>query len=267
MIQISIQSNKIIFENSSKLRFKFLLKLGGSSGFGKALAERLVSHGCRVVLGDISAKQGAEVESLLNSKNPNSCLFVKCDVTKRQEYINLFEAAVKKFGAIDIVVNNAGISEPSSFYDNPDDLWVKVVDVNMTAMILGCRLGVAYFTASKRPGVIVNTSSMSAFVPLSPQPVYSATKVAIVHFTKSLGFLDGESNIRVNAICPSFARTALIKNIEGIDELPEEVFVTVDAVVDAFMLAITDDSLAGDIVTVTSNKGVAVDGRDEEAKL
>ncbi|KAJ3043907.1 hypothetical protein HDV00_003946 [Rhizophlyctis rosea] len=223
---------------------------GASSGFGLALAERLVGKGAKVVLGDVAETPGKALEESLNKKRSGSAVFVKCDVTRREDILRLFETAKQRFGKFDIVVNNAGIAENKHFADDHEDAWIKVVDINLTAVILGTRIAISEFMKERRKGVIVNTASLAGLYPQPGQPVYAATKGGVVHFTRSFTLLGKAKGIRVNAICPSFSPTNIVKGAvdlhgQAFAKAIEKELVPVPQVIDAFEKAIEDESLAG----------------------
>jgi NAD(P)-dependent dehydrogenase (short-subunit alcohol dehydrogenase family) len=227
---------------------------GASSGFGKALALRLVQKGGFVVLGDLN-NQGEQVAQELNALRPNSAVFEYCNVLSKDELQNLFSVATSKFGKVDIVVNNAGIGEADPFVTNEHDTWELVVDIDLNAVILGTRLAIQEFSKQGSGGVVLNTASLAGLGPVALQPVYAAVKAGVVNFSRSLGYLWKERGVRVNAICPSFAKTALTAQAEKVG-LQIRDWVTVDLVIDAFILAIEDDTMAGEAIRITPKHGI-----------
>ncbi|ORX89836.1 15-hydroxyprostaglandin dehydrogenase, partial [Basidiobolus meristosporus CBS 931.73] len=236
---------------------------GASSGFGKALAERLVSKGANVILADIDNVEGEKLAASLNEKVKRKCaVFQLCDVTKQKDLVQLFNKAEESFTAADIVINNAGISDMPGFYDSENPTWYKTLDIDLVAVIEGTRLGVRHFKKHSRSGVIVNTASLAGIIPLSLSPVYSAAKTGVVGFTRSLNVLRHQ-NIRVNAVAPSFSPTNIVTkgraNLEAFDKFVSKVkLVPVEQVVDAFMLLIEDDSHAGQVAQITPQHGITM---------
>lgn len=229
---------------------------GASSGFGKALAHRLVSSGASVVLGDVDQKSGSSIVSELNRIRSNSAVFAKCDVTNKKDLANLFDLAVKHFGHFDIVANNAGIGDHSDFYsaDN-DDSWTKVLDIDLNAVIAGTRIAYKYFSDNSRSGVIINTASLAGLYPYQEQPVYAAAKAGVVNLSRSVGLNGAASNIYCVAMCPSFAPTGIV---------PEEMrtvlkLIKVEDVIDAFIMAIEDGKkFNAKAIRITPQKGTQV---------
>ncbi|KAK3815799.1 MAG: hypothetical protein J3R72DRAFT_52379 [Linnemannia gamsii] len=238
---------------------KVAIITGASSGFGRALAERLVGKGAKVILADIDVKDGERLANELNyNKKDKIAYFVQCDVTNYGQQANMFKAAKTHFGGVDIIINNAGIAERIPLWDDDKALWKKVIDIDLSAVIEGTRLGIQVLREQGRGGVIVNTASLAGLYPQPLTPVYSAAKFGVIGLTRSCKELgDG---IRVNAVAPSFSET---KIIEGIKEmiLTMGSLVPVEQVIDAFMLLIEDDSYNGDVARITSQYGVSVIGR------
>ena len=132
------------------------------------------------------------------------------------------------------------------------DLWKNVVAINLNAVILGTRLAITAFQQEDKPGVIINTASQAGLFPQPFQPVYAASKSAVVHFTRSLRHLV-KSKIHVNAICPGFVQTPLGAPAASIYSIKE--WIPIDRVVDAFIQCIEDETLMGDCLNV-SLKGI-----------
>ncbi|KAJ3279465.1 hypothetical protein HK104_001450 [Borealophlyctis nickersoniae] len=243
-----------------KVDGKVIIITGASSGFGKAIAERVAPKGAKLVLADIAEVGGKAVEADLNRRYPGNAVFVKCDVTNADDLKRVFEVAKRKFGNIDIVINNAGVLVKGDFPSDVNDTYLKAIDINVTAVIRGTRLAVTEMTRSGRGGVIVNTGSIAGLEATPDLPVYAATKGAVVHFTRSLSTLHPTSNIRVNAVCPSISPTNMFedakKTYKSLHRLRDEHLVPVSLVVDAFERAIEDESLAGACLSVTPKEGI-----------
>lgn len=127
--------------------------------------------------------------------------FVQCDVTKYDRQVALFQAAQRHFGRVDIIINNAGIAESVPLWKDDKGLWKKVIDIDLSAVVEGTRLGIEALQKQGTGGVIINTASLAGLYPQAMTPAYSAAKFGVVGLTRSFkGF--GE-NIRVNAVAPS----------------------------------------------------------------
>ncbi|KAG0297610.1 hypothetical protein BGZ98_000546 [Dissophora globulifera] len=242
-----------------QLQNKVAIITGASSGFGNALAIRLVGKGVKVILADIDTKDGERLANELNyDRKEKVAYFVRCDVTNYAHQAEMFKAAEQHFGRVDIVINNAGIAERVPLWDDEKGIWKKVIDIDLSAVVEGTRLGIQALKKQGRGGVIINTASLAGLYPQPLTPVYSAAKYGVIGFTRS--FKDFGHNIRVNAVAPSFSDT---KIISGIKDLVTRMapLVPVEQVIDAFMLLIEDDSYSGDIARITPKYGVSVIGR------
>ncbi|KAJ3163044.1 hypothetical protein HDU86_002213 [Geranomyces michiganensis] len=244
-----------------KIEGKTAIITGASSGFGKALAWRVARKGGNVVLGDISAPAGKALADEINAQFPRRAVFAVCDVTKKQDQEALFTLAKTQFGSIDIVVNNAGIGESGVFADDTTDSWLAVLRIDLEAVILGTRLALTHMSESNSGGVIVNTASLAGLYPQPFQPVYAAAKGGVVHFTRSFAALGKERGIRVNAVCPSFSPTGIVESAKkaygpDIARFMGKDMVPVELVIDAFILAIEDESLSGAALRVTTQHGI-----------
>ncbi|RHZ53532.1 hypothetical protein Glove_441g58 [Diversispora epigaea] len=233
--------------------YKVAVITGGSSGIGASLVKTLVTSGAKVVFGDIDQVLGEKLAEGLNKEHKDSTVFVLCDVTDKNQYLNLFLVAEKTFGGIDIVCNNAGIAQANEFYDDSRN-FIKTINVNLTAVIEGTQIGIK-FLKKRGGGVIINTASMSGVNPWSVAPVYSAAKSGVIGFTRALYNLKKE-NIRVNAIAPYFAETAMVKvaiekNPDFAEVIKRHGTLSTNEVVNAFIHVIENDYLFADIVKVT----------------
>lgn len=180
---------------------------GGAGGIGWASALQWLMHGGKVVIADIQDDRG----NALAASHPGSVVYVHCD-TRRREDLENAAAAASKLGRLTCWFNNAGFARP-------DDIKLlhksgysqdmrNMVDVNLGAYIEGVGIAMRAF-AKDTGGVIISTASMAGLLPLGAPPVYSATKAAVVQFTRAIGLTLGEkSNVRVYCLCPSYTATA-----------------------------------------------------------
>jgi NAD(P)-dependent dehydrogenase (short-subunit alcohol dehydrogenase family) len=219
---------------------------GGTSGFGRDL------EGHRVVIGDL--QEDKEFMAQLNVKGKRA-IYQKCNVLIQEEIFSLLQTAETEFGPVHVVVNNAGIAESTPFAINKTQDWIKVLDIDLKAVIVGTQLALQQFEKQKTGGIILNTASLAGLVPAPYQPVYAAAKAGVVNFSRSLGYLAKERNVRVVAICPSFVKTKLTNEaIQNGFDIKQ--WVDIRLVTDAFMMAIEDSMMAGEIIRITPQKGI-----------
>ncbi|MEO8538919.1 MAG: SDR family NAD(P)-dependent oxidoreductase [bacterium] len=230
---------------------------GGGSGIGRAAVLALIERGCRVVVADVDEAGGHSTVQMAAASG-GKAVFRRCDVTKTEDLLAAFAAAGTEFGRLDIAFNNAGIGGEDLFADDPGD-WAKVVAIDLTAVIDATRIAVREMRRAGRPGVIINTASMGGLLPMPNSPVYAAAKAGVVNFSRSLGYLAAEANIRVNAICPSFVDTPLVRR--GGEERMEEMGKLVGGILMPEDIAagvvelIEDDSRFGSVMRVTVRGG------------
>ncbi|KAJ2462949.1 hypothetical protein GGI03_004157, partial [Coemansia sp. RSA 2337] len=188
---------------------------GGARGFGKRLAEMIVERGGKVVLGDVLDTEGHTVSQELNAQyNKKISVYQHCDVSNFDDIQALITRAITEYGALDILVNNAGIGGSVPWFEHDGSSLTRTIDINLKAPIEGTRLAVKYFIENGRQGCVVNVASMMAFFPVEFGPVYGATKSGIVNFTASCSTLAlMDPPIRVNAVAPNFADTAMVRDM------------------------------------------------------
>ncbi len=189
-----------------RLENKTAVVTGASSGIGNAIAKAFEREGARVVYSDIN--------EMKNFTPDNRSVFVKCDVSKSKEVDMLISEAVKKFGGLDIMVNNAGIGALGDVIGTDDESWSKVMDVNLSGTFYGMRAAARYMKENKTPGSIINISSILGRVGLRGALSYCASKGGVVQLTHS-GALDlADLKIRVNAVAPGFIETKMTEVVK-----------------------------------------------------
>ncbi len=237
---------------------KAALVTGGGSGIGREMCLALARRGADVAVVDRDF-EGAEATADQVREAGRKAISVECDVTDPAQVRAAFKAAREAFGRLDIVCNNAGISVRTPLFEDHEREWVKTIDINLTAVIEGTQQAVLAMQEQGRGGVVINTASMGGLLPMPGSPVYAASKAGVVNFTRSLAYLAEESNIRVNAIAPSFVDTPLVR--QGGEERMEEMSQMVGGILEPDFVAagvveiVEDDSLAGDIMRVTIRGG------------
>ncbi|OBI17030.1 oxidoreductase [Mycobacterium sp. E2462] len=187
---------------------------GAASGIGRGIAQRFVAEGARVVIADVAADRGEEVAAALGG----AALFHRTDVSEPDEVGALVAAAVEAFGALHVMVNNAGISSPlRKLLD--DDLadFHRVLGVNLLGVMAGTR-DAARHMAEHGGGSIINITSIGGIQAGGGVMSYRASKAAVIHFTKSAAIELAQHDIRVNAIAPGSIPTPILgKSAAGMD--------------------------------------------------
>jgi 3-oxoacyl-[acyl-carrier protein] reductase len=180
---------------------------GAAQGIGFAIAQGFAAHGARVVLGDINGQGAWDAAEKLRADGAEA-VAQPCDVTAPGDVDALVQRCVDDFGAIDVMVNNAGITRDATMPKMSLEDFSAVIDVHLRGAWLGTRSAAAHMRDQKR-GAIVNVSSISGKVGNVGQTNYSAAKAGIVGLTKASAKELARKNIRVNAVAPGLIRTAM----------------------------------------------------------
>lgn len=194
-----------------RLEGKTALITGATKGIGKVTAELFASEGAKVILCGRNVKDGRSLEAALNSKSPDAAAFCELDVTERKSWENAISFAQKKFGELNLVINNAGISFRENLGEMTDETWNKMLATNQTGVYYGMQLGIAAIAENGKPGAIVSTASVDGVVGDSNFFGYSATKAAVQSMTRCAALYCGEQGfkIRVNAVAPGYILTEM----------------------------------------------------------
>jgi 3-oxoacyl-[acyl-carrier protein] reductase len=189
----------------SLLQDRVAVVTGGAQGLGRAIAERYVAEGARVVVGDVDLEAAAACVAALGE---DCALAVRCDVTAEVQVSTLVEAAIDRFGRLDVMVNNAGLLRDATMRKMTLDDFRLVIDTHVQGTWLGTRAAAAVMR-EQGSGSIVNMSSISGKVGNVGQTNYSAAKAAIVGLTKAAAKEVAHLGVRVNAIQPGLIRTPM----------------------------------------------------------
>jgi NAD(P)-dependent dehydrogenase (short-subunit alcohol dehydrogenase family) len=187
------------------LEGRHALVTGGGSGIGRAIVMALAGAGARVFVTDKNGETAASVAGELDKEALSAAL----DVTNAAETARVFDQAWRRFGRLDIVCANAGISTMNPVVDLTEEEWDANMDVNAKGVFLTNQAAVRRWRQADRPGVIVNTASLAAKIGAPLLAHYSASKFAVLGFTQALAREVSKHGIRVNCVCPGFVRTGM----------------------------------------------------------
>lgn len=231
---------------------KVALVTGAARGIGRATAAALAAEGASVALTDIRDEECRAAAAEIASDEARTC-FIHHDVTREEEWEDLFGRVEGELGPVDIVINNAGIVEVGSVEDTTWDQWRRVMSVNSDGVFLGTRAAIRHMKAHDG-GAIVNVSSIEGLIGNPILAAYNASKGAVRLLTKSaaLHCADRNYKIRVNSIHPGFTLTALVEDAlplapEGfvertLAETPAGRFASAEEVAKGILFLVSDDA-------------------------
>ena len=234
---------------------KTIIVTGGSRGIGAAIVNLLAKEGYNIVL---NYNKSEEIEKKMKDeftqKGYNVEIF-KADVSKREQVKKLVEFAINKFGKIDVLINNAGISQTKLFTDITDVDWTKMIDTNLNSVFYTSQEVLPYMIKEKE-GAIINISSVWGLVGASCEVHYSVAKAGVDAMTKSLAKELGPSNIRVNSIAPGIIDTDMNKYLtfEELNQIKEEIPLgkigDTNSIAKCVKWLIEDDYTTGQVISI-----------------
>ena len=197
---------------------------GGSRGIGAQIVKTLANENYKVILNYNNSKEQAEKIQQELLEQGKQIEIIKADVSKKEEAEKLIQFSLNKFNKIDVLINNAGISQEGLFTDVTEEEWQKIINTNLNSVFY-CTQQALKYMIQKQQGCIINISSIWGETGASCEVAYSTTKAAINGMTKALAKEVGPSNIRVNAIAPGIIDTDMNKKltIEELEQIKEEI--------------------------------------------
>ncbi len=235
---------------------KTALVTGGAKGIGAAICKALANDGYRIALNYNTSFESADAlkKELLSVTHIE---IFKADVSDSSEVDKMFSEIENVFGGVDILVNNAGIAQQALFTDITDEMWQKMIGVNLTGTFNCCRRALPYMI-SKKNGKIINIASMWGEVGASMEVHYSASKAGLIGLTKALAKEVGLSGITVNAVSPGVIETDMMASFSDdiksslAEETPLGVLGTPKNVASAVSFLASDkaDFITGQVISV-----------------
>ncbi len=191
-----------------QLKGRSALVVGGGSGLGEAIAGGLAAAGARVAVADISIESAERVAQNVLQQG-GEARSEKLDVTSRAEVERVVSGVVEAWGAVDILVNSAGIAIKETALDYPEAAWDKIIATNLKGTFLTCQAAGRQMAARKR-GKIINIASIGAMIAYPGSIAYLASKGGVAQLTKGFAVELAPFNVQVNAIAPSLFNTPMV---------------------------------------------------------
>ncbi len=201
-----------------KLENKVAIVTGGARGIGQAVVELFLKQGAKVVACDLDEAELNKSIGSLGELSSNLALSL-CDITDRHMCDHAFHIAKEKFGQVDIVVNNAGVTKDAMIHKMTDEQWSSVIDIHAKGCFNMCRAAAPYMRYENHNGSIVNVSSISAQKGNIGQANYAAAKAAIMGLTRSVANEWARFGVRCNAVSYGFVDTRLTQEKTQNDDM------------------------------------------------
>ena len=235
------------------IKGKVVAITGASSGMGKAIAIELAKNGAKVVLGARRTEHLQELVEEIKGKG-GEATFTKIDVKNKADLVRLVNTAVEQYGKLDVMVNNAGISQLSRVDELDINGWEEMIDINLKGVLYGMAAAIPLFK-QQESGHIVNIISTSGIKIVPMQGVYAGTKKAIRTIAEAFR-QESDGNIRITGISPGFVKTDFATHIKNeemktvVQKGMEQMAIDPIAIANAVIYAISqpDDVEIGDIV-------------------
>lgn len=195
-----------------KLAGKVALITGAGGGIGRATAVLFAQQGAKVVVSDLDERTAAETARLLRAAG-GEAEAIQGDVTQEADVERFVDFTVERFGRLDILFNNAGMTIPGSVTELTEEQWDAVLDVNAKGVFFGCKYGIPAMLSTAGGGSIINTGSGAGHVGTRRGAAYNAAKAAVVLLTKQVALDFARQNVRVNAVCPGMVDTGFMERV------------------------------------------------------
>ena len=207
-----------------KLDGKVAVVTGAAMGIGRSSAVLLAKEGARVVIADVDEEQAEDTARMITEVK-GEALFARTDVSKSEDVEAAINTAVEAFGSVDVLHNNAAVALGASVVDTTDELWSRVLDVNLGGVYRGCRYAIPHMIRNGG-GSIINSTSVQALKGFAGWAAYAASKGGILSLTQQVALEYAKNNIRVNCIAPGTIMTPLNEKVFEEAEDPEALIET-----------------------------------------
>lgn len=240
---------------------KTIIITGGARGIGKAIVYELAKSNYNIILNyNSSQKEAEQIKEELTKQGCKVDIY-KADITKKEEVQKMIEYTIEKYKKVDVLINNAGISQIKTFAELTEEDWDKMIDTNLKSIFYTSK-AVLSTMLHEQNGLILNISSIWGVIGASCEVHYSTAKAGMNGFTKALAKELGPSNIRVNAIAPGIIDTNMNANlskeeVEQIKEsIPLERIGKPEQIAKAVKWLIEDEYTTGQIISIDGGWGI-----------
>ena len=207
---------ELLPENLQHLKDQVAIVTGASRGIGKAAALALASQGAKVVVNYARSSDAAEATVQEITAAGGEAIAIQADVSQGEAVDNLIKLTLEKFGRIDVLVNNAGITKDTLLLRMKPEQWQAVIDLNLTGVFL-CTKAVSKTMLKQRSGRIINIASVAGQMGNPGQANYSAAKAGVIGFTKTVAKELANRGVTVNAVAPGFIETDMTHDLKSDD--------------------------------------------------
>jgi NAD(P)-dependent dehydrogenase (short-subunit alcohol dehydrogenase family) len=200
---------------------------GAASGLGREIALLFAAEGANVVIADVNETGAAAIMDEITSGD-GTAVAVRCDVTKEADIQAAIASTIERFGRLDFMINNAGVLLEGRLHEVTNEQYDWQFDINCRGVFWGCKHAVLAMKDTGG-GTIVNTASGAAFIADPFGPVYTATKHAVLGFTRSIGVSYADVGIRCNCVCPGDMDTPMLQKAFELTNDPANARVAIEA--------------------------------------
>ncbi|MEK5057527.1 SDR family NAD(P)-dependent oxidoreductase [Paenibacillus shunpengii] len=201
-----------------KFKDDVVIVTGAAQGIGKVVAEAYAEQGAKVVLADQNEEKGAAAAAAIRQKG-ETAIFVACDVRSEEAIVHLMNTAMREYGKIDILINNAGYGIWKSPLELSLNEWDDVMNTNVRSCFLTTREAAKYMGNNKQGGAVINMASTRATMSEPNSEAYAASKGAIVALTHAMAVSLADKRIRVNSISPGWIEKGDYSKLREIDHV------------------------------------------------